>query len=147
MGVSRGKGCAVLFDAGKGDALDELFLERDEHDEHRDHHQRGHRHGGAVVRQVLRGEKRQRQRQRHALGVIEHDERRQVIVPHAEEHEDGQRTDGGLHIGQDDAPIDHEVGGAVDLRRLTQAVGDVLDELAAHKNAEGDHDAGDDQRA
>lgn len=111
-----GRGRRLAFEAGEGDAADEVFLEDEEYDEGRDGDEDGAGHDGLVVGAAEAvGHAGDDEGEGQFLFFVEDDEGPEVGVEGAEEDEDGEGGEDWLGQGQDDVAIDAEVAAAVDL--------------------------------
>ena len=128
---------SLTLDAVGGDALDDVFLERDKDDD--DRQQRDHRHGEqAAVVVVAVGVKVEVQRQRD--GIVfragDKDQRLEEVLPDPVEGEDAGRDDGRLDDGEHDLEEDPRLGAAVQHGGLVQVAGDTTHVLGDEEDEE-----------
>src|SRR5919201_3320069 len=123
------------LDGARGQASDEVALQREEDDQrqhHGDERGGGHQVPAAAVRPDQRPDDH---RHRGGARPREH-QRHQQVVPDPHELEDGDGGDGRRGQRQDDAGEDTDVSRAVDAPRLQQLVGNARHEVAQHVDGE-----------
>src|SRR6266851_2239541 len=126
----------LALHAAHADALDEVALEGEEHDDHRDRGDRRARHQHAEVRIEFPLQGREPDLHRVFRGIAQDDEREDERVPVAVEGEDREHRECGLRQRQDDARVDLPFGCAVEARGVLQFTGQRLDELLHEEHAE-----------
>ena len=136
----------LALDSAHRDALREVLLEGQEHDDDGHGCQRGTGHDQAVVGGVLGLQLGDTKRDRQLAGAGQHDQLHEVIVPRVDEGEDGQCADARLDHGQRNADKGLGLARAVDAGGLQHLAGDALTELLHQEYAERPADDGEDDR-
>lgn len=133
------------FDAGEGDATNEVTLQEEEDDDHGYGDEGGGGHHEMVLRAVLGLKLGEADGEGAHLVVGGGDERPEQTIPVIKKNEYGEGGQRAGGEGEDDAEVGSQLTGSVDAGCLEKFIGKGGDELAHEEDAKGAHGTGDDE--